>query len=175
MVECAASAAAISSITRTKLSGSSPAPPYSSGTSMPMNPSSPAFAMVAEGNSPLASCLAAMGTISFCANSRAAAWIISCSSVSRKSMDRSAEGEAAHYNLAAHEKAHARQPSAECRAADRQPLAGGADLSVGQIRVRHHGGDRAQPAWRESRLLLFAALQPNSEAAGNAARGVAGA
>ncbi len=36
----------------TKLTGSSPAPPYSSGISTPMKPSSPALAIVALGNSP---------------------------------------------------------------------------------------------------------------------------
>jgi hypothetical protein len=89
IVECAASAAAISSIISTKLIASSPEPPYCSGTSTPMKPSSPALRMFSAGNSPDLSNSCALGAITSCANSRAADWIISWSSVSRKSMRRS--------------------------------------------------------------------------------------
>src|SRR5690606_30760520 len=63
-----------------------PAPPYSSGTSMPMKPSCPISRMVCNGKSPDSSNSAAMGAIELRAKSRAACWIILCSSVMKSNM-----------------------------------------------------------------------------------------
>src|SRR6185437_2358194 len=70
-----------------------PAPPYASGTSMPIRPSWPISRMFSSGNSPFASSSAATGTMRFCAKSRAIDWIDSWSSVKLKSMRISGKGE----------------------------------------------------------------------------------
>src|SRR5690606_31721967 len=62
-----------------------PAPPYSAGTSMPINPFSPSRRMLSSGNSPLRSWCSALGAITSWPMRRATSWIINCSSVKRKS------------------------------------------------------------------------------------------
>src|SRR5512141_2017118 len=64
-----------------------PAPPFSSGISMPIKPIPPIFLIVSYGNSPLSSNSAAIGTISFCAKSRAASRIILCSALRENNTD----------------------------------------------------------------------------------------
>src|SRR2546421_3836804 len=73
---------AISSSATTYETVSAPAPPHRSGTAMPINPSSPIFLTVSCGKRQSRSISAAIGRISPWANSRAVAWISSCSSVS---------------------------------------------------------------------------------------------
>jgi len=63
-----------------------PAPPYSLGTSMPINPNLPISRMLSSGNSPDLSKSAATGAMRFCAKSRAIDWICNCSSENWKSI-----------------------------------------------------------------------------------------
>src|SRR3990172_6759647 len=58
-----------------------PAPPYSSGTAIPMKPSSAIWRISSSGNRLFSSSSAAYGRTSFRANPRAVSWIILCSSV----------------------------------------------------------------------------------------------
>src|SRR5207249_1994110 len=77
---------ATSSTVIARATASRPAPSYSSGIVIPMNPSPAIFAIVAFGNSPVLSTCAATGRISFSAKSRAVRRIISCSCESSKSI-----------------------------------------------------------------------------------------
>src|SRR5574337_930538 len=63
-----------------------PAPPYSTGTSMPIRPSLPISRMLSSGNSPDLSKSAATGAMRLEANSRAIDWICNCSSEKWKSI-----------------------------------------------------------------------------------------
>src|SRR5690606_4801876 len=62
-----------------------PAPPYSSGTSMPISPFSPSRRMLSSGNSPERSNSSALGAIFSCAIRLATSWIINCSSLNPNS------------------------------------------------------------------------------------------
>src|SRR6266850_1507861 len=75
----------ISSRTRTYVIMSRPAPPYRSGTSMPMNPSFPISAISAGGTFFFSSISAASGSTFSRAKSRAVFWTRACSSVSVRS------------------------------------------------------------------------------------------
>src|ERR671922_648200 len=79
---CEAHAFAISSSATTYETVSAPLPPHFSGTMMPSRPSSPMRFTVSCGNRASRSISEAMGATCSCANSRAIAWIICCSSVS---------------------------------------------------------------------------------------------
>ena len=68
-----------SSSTRMYERKSAPAPPYSSGTHVPISPSSASFANTSRGKRCSRSHAAACGSISCRANSRASAWISRCS------------------------------------------------------------------------------------------------
>ena len=77
-----------SSSTRMYERKSAPAPPYSSGTHVPMSPSSASCANTSRGKRCSRSQAAAFGSISCRANSRASAWISFCSGLSSKSTRR---------------------------------------------------------------------------------------
>jgi hypothetical protein len=78
------SALAISSMAATYATAPTPAPPYASGTSSPMSPSSAIRRKISAGNRPVRFHSSRRGRISFRANSRQRAWRDFCSSVRSK-------------------------------------------------------------------------------------------
>ena len=74
-----------------------------------------------------------------------------------------------------HEEAHARQPSAQRRAAARQPAGRRAYLPERQVRIRDGRRDAEDAARRIAGLLLHAREQPDHAPARAHARGAAGA
>ena len=83
-----ASARDSSSRTRMYERKSAPAPPYSSGIQTPSNPSSASFPISSGGKPCSRSHVAAFGSISACANSRASDWISRWSSLSENLIGR---------------------------------------------------------------------------------------